>query len=193
MFLADPYSHDRDQPSSGHRASVPPQKVSGTGCPICGARLHISRGALHLLALTAQGLTARTICRRSRQSLDRVTLDLAAAAAELGAANPEHAVDIALRGGLLPFGRHWLSQAKPLSQADLTALRLMADGLTSREIGQRTRRTARAVDTGLQRILTRHGWRTRGQAVERLHAADLLDRTHPCRCVNDTSPGTATT
>jgi DNA-binding CsgD family transcriptional regulator len=89
---------------------------------------------------TARRLKARLLIDRIRPDLERV-----------GAAPAEH-------GGA----------AELLTGRELQVLRLVADGLTSREIGQRLYLSVRTVEMHVGNAVAKLGCRTRAEAVARL-------------------------
>ncbi|MFJ1936598.1 hypothetical protein ACIOGZ_28550 [Kitasatospora sp. NPDC088160] len=167
-----------------------PVLVAGNRCPACGHRITADPAFVDLLSLTAHGWSIHQIADRWSTVPRQVDADLNRMIRDLGATGPAHAVDIAIRSGLLPRRVQPLVLRRRLTEGTLHALRATAAGLGPAEIGRRAGRTTRAVGMSISRFLDRYQLRSRAQAVRLLHDAHLLDHTHPCPCQN--TPGTPT-
>ncbi|MFH8387184.1 hypothetical protein ACH4E7_40800 [Kitasatospora sp. NPDC018058] len=189
LFLLDPAQYPQRRRTPARRPVRPgrllPLLIAGTPCPACGGRLLVTQPQAQLLTLTAHGHTPRAIGGHLRSTTTQVEGDLQALTAELGAANPVHAIDIAYRAGLLRRSARFRRLDRPPTDSALAALQGMAAGLSDSEIGQQTGRTARAVDEALRRFTRMHSLHTRPQTVSLLHCVRLLDDTHPCPCQSD--------
>jgi DNA-binding CsgD family transcriptional regulator len=60
------------------------------------------------------------------------------------------------------------AEAGPLTHREAEMLRLVAEGLTSRAIGERLHLSVRTVDMHIGHAMTKLGCRTRAEAVQRL-------------------------
>ncbi|MFJ7274200.1 helix-turn-helix transcriptional regulator [Kitasatospora sp. NPDC098663] len=161
---------------------IPSGLVAGSPCPTCHRRPKVSGTHATVLDLAGQGLDPDLIDRAYRWAWDTAALYTRVAARCLRANNTAHAVDIAVRAGLIAAPEFPDDDRPAVTDVLRTTGQLLADGHTQARIAEIRGVHSRTVATSVRRLYDELDVTSAAAVVLTLHSLGLLATAHPCPC-----------
>ncbi|MFD4394338.1 hypothetical protein [Kitasatospora sp. NPDC058478] len=161
---------------------ITPGLVAGHPCPVCRRRPKLSSYHATVLDLAGQGLDPVTIDRAYRWPWDTAALYTRVATRCLRASNTAHAIDIAMRAGLITVPDYPDDNHPAITDVLRTTGQLLADGHTHARIAEIRGVHPRTVSTAARRLYDELDVNSTAAVVLALHSLDLLATEHPCPC-----------
>ncbi|WP_459648486.1 hypothetical protein [Kitasatospora sp. Ki12] len=162
--------------------SIPAGLVFGHPCRDCGHRPRLVGGHAVVLDLVSRGWDSVEVDRAYGWRWGAAALYTRVAARCLHTGSTVHAIDVAVRAGLLRLPGRPADDRLLVTDVMRTTGQLIADGHTRQEIAVIRGVGIKAVSTSAGRLRESLHVGTDAEVVLALHALGLLNTRHPCPC-----------